>query len=203
MCLDCSRLHGSNVQRSLKLIRKTCGDWWERRRRPLPDPARPIPWPCFRDVPTTRSTSSKGCNSRSVFEGCQKDVFLKKRLDLLSSRIFFSTQLSNQEMVHSGFRFILYWSVMLSTRRIFPHIRNYWFYRKCKWRTEMSHCEPLFQVKLRILHKSLLGEAEKIKKENKNHLKRKTFRGACLLAVGESFFKITTSLLWKRPHLYS
>ena len=93
--------------------------------------------------------------------------------------------------------------LMLSTRRIFPHTRNYWFYRKCNWRTEMSHCEPPFQVKLKILHNSLLGEAEKIKNKKKKLFKKEKFRGACLLAVGESFFKITTSLLWKRPHLYS
>ena len=58
----------------------------------------------------------------------------------------------------------------------------------------MSHCEPPFQVKLKILHNSLLGEAEKIKNKKKLFKKEK-FRGACLLAVGESFFKITTSLL--------
>ena len=59
----------------------------------------------------------------------------------------------------------------------------------------MSHCEPPFQVKLKILHKSLLGEAEKNKKiKIKKSFKKEKFRGACLLAVGESFFKITSLL---------
>lgn len=60
----------------------------------------------------------------------------------------------------------------------------------------MLHCEAPFQVKLRILNKSLLGVAEKIKRlKIKRSFKKKKFRGVCLLAVGESFFIITTSLL--------
>ena len=80
--------------------------------------------------------------------------------------------------------------LMLSTRRIFPPTRNYWFYRKCNWRTEMSHCEPPFKDKLKILLKSLLGEAEKIKKYKwKSHLKRKNLEERACSQSGNHFLK--------------
>jgi len=49
----------------------------------------------------------------------------------------------------------------------------------------MSNCEPPFQVKLRILNKSLLGEAEKIK----SHLKRKNLAERACSQSGNHFLK--------------